>query len=183
MNPYNIYIFSIFALGVFSILVAFWAYKFLPESPAKWEKLPRNILFGLIIAAADFAWCVPHSKPIAPDSMVPWLIPIAIVCLWLTYQFLDYIFSRAFGGFLILFAHYLLYSSFYYHAPAKPFFSLLCFAMGTLGVFFCGKPHLMRDLIRKIIASPKWKYSTVAVMAVYAVTAIVIGILQLNCQK
>jgi hypothetical protein len=179
LNQYHIYIFTLFALASFSAFVVFWVCKPLPASPGKWEKLPRNILFGVIIAAADLAWCVPHSKPIAPDSMVPWLIPIAIVCLWLIYQFLDYIFSRAFGGFLILFAHYLLYASFVYKAPAKPFLSLLCFAMGTLGIFFCGKPYLMRDLIRKIVASSKWRYSTVAVMTVYGVTALVIGILQI----
>lgn len=178
MNPYHIYIFALFALAGFAAITAFWAFRLVPASLEKWEKLPRNIPIGIIITAADLAWCIPHSKPIAPDAMVPWLIPIAIVCLWLVYQFLDYIFSRAFGGFLILFAHYLLYASFTFKAPAKPWFSLLCFAMGTLGIFFCGKPHLMRDLIRKLISNPQWRYSTVAVLAVYAITALVIGIMQ-----
>ena len=180
MTQYYLYIFALFALSAFSAAVACWAYKLIPASLERWEKLPRNILFGVILAAADLAWCIPHSRPIAPDSMVNWLIPIAIVCLWLSYQFLDYLFSRAFGGFLILFAHYLLYVSFVYKAPAKPFLSLLCFAMGTLGIFFCGKPHLMRDLIRKITASSKWKYSTVAIMTLYAVTALIIGVLHLK---
>lgn len=179
MNPYYIYIFALFALAAFSAVLAFWAGKLVPANPEKWEKLPRNVLWGVIFAAASLAWCVPHSEPIAPDFMVKWLIPIAIVCLWLAYQFLDYLFSRAFGGFLILFAHYLLYASFYFKAPIKPYFSLLCFAMGTLGIFFCGKPYLMRDLIRKLTSCPKWRYSAIAVAVIYCLSSLLVGILHL----
>lgn len=177
MNQYYLYISALFALSLFSVVIVVWVYKLSPASLEKWEKLPRNILFGVIVAALDLAWCVPYSKPIAPDFMVNWLIPIAVVSLWLSYQFLDYLFSRAFGGFLILFAHYMLYASFTYRAPGKPFLSLLCFVLGTLGIFLCGKPHLMRDMIRKIVASSKWKYSMIVIMTVYAVTALLIGIM------
>lgn len=177
MNPYYLYIAALFALAVFSAVLAFWAGKLVPANPEKWEKLPRNVWVGVFFAAISLAWCVPHSAPIAPDIIAKWLWPIAIICLWLAYQFLDYLFSRAFGGFLILFAHYLLYASFYYKAPAKPFFSILCFAMGTLGIFFCGKPHLMRDLIRKLTASPKWRYSAVGVAIVYCLTSLIVGLL------
>ena len=180
MNPYYIYIFAVFALAAFSAVTAFWAVSLVPANPEKWEKLPRNVWWGVVFAALSLAWCVPHSKPIAPDFMVKWLIPIAVVCLWLAYQFLDYLFSRAFGGFLILAAHYFLYASFYYHAPIKPFFSILCFAMGTLGIFFCGKPYLMRDFIRKLASSQRWRYSAAAVAIVYFITSLLVGILHLT---
>jgi hypothetical protein len=166
------------ALALFSIFLIYWSGKQVPGNPGKWESLPRNILFGMIIAIIDLAVCVPQSKPIVPTWMISWLIPMACVSAWIVYQFLDYIFARAFGGLLILLAHYLLYASFLLKVPGKPFFSLLCFSMGALGIFFCGKPYLMRDYIRKIAASKRWKYTAMTLSAVYAVTFLGIGILQ-----
>jgi hypothetical protein len=163
-----VFTFSLFGFAAVSACAMVWAFRQTPAKLAKWESLPRNVLFGVILAGIDLAWCVPESKPLVPDAMQSWLIPIAIASLWIVYQFLDYIFSRALGGFLILFAHYLLYASFAYQAPMAPLFSGFCLAMGTLGIFFCGKPYLMRDLIRKISASKKWRYSFGATFAAYA---------------
>ena len=168
---FRVYIYSLFAFAAFCGFCTYWALAMVPAEPAKWEKLPRNVWLGVLFAAAGLAWCVPHSEPIAPAFMASWLIPIAAVCLWLSYQFLDYLFSRAFGGFLILLAHYLLYSSFVHKAPAKPFFSLMCYALGTLGIFFCGKPHLMRDIIRRISGNRNWRYSAAAVFLLYALAS------------
>lgn len=178
MNDFNIYLIALFLLATSALLISIWCYRLNTASLPKWEALPRNIIFGVTFAAIDLAWCVPQSKPIAPDFMASWLIPIAIVCLWLSYQFLDYLFSRALGGFLILFAHYLLYASFVYHAPMKPLVSILCYFMGTVGIFFCGKPHLMRDLIRKIAQNNKWRLSITAIIAIYAITFGTVAVLQ-----
>ena len=177
MNPRLIFTTALFLFSALSAILAWWSVRQTPETLRKWEPLPRNILFGMILAAVDFAWCVPHSQPLVPEGLKQWLIPIAIACLWIVYQFLDYIFSRALGGFLILFAHYLLFASFAYQAPARPLFSTLCFAMGTLGIFFCGKPHLMRDLIRKTASSKAWRYSFAAITAAYAAIFLLTGIL------
>lgn len=170
----------LFAVAFFSIVLIYWTGKQVPNNLEKWEKLPRNVYIGMVIAIIDLAICVPHSMPLVPVSMKSWLIPAAVICTWLIYQFLDYIFSRAVGGLLILLAHYLLFASFADSIPFKPFFSILCFAMGTLGIFFCGKPYLMRDLIRKIALKKNWKYTAVGISAVYAITFLVIGILQLT---
>ena len=95
-------------------------------------------------------------------------------------MFLDYLFSRAFGGALILLAHYFLQASFAYDVPVRPAIAALCLAMGTLGVFFCGKPHLMRDMIRKIATKASWKNSAVALSVVYAVVFLATGVVALS---
>lgn len=177
MNNQIIFTILLFGFAAISAVTTFWAFRQSPETLNKCESLPRNILFGVILAGIDLAWCVPESQPLVPVGMKPWLIPMAIASLWIVYQFLDYIFSRALGGFLILLAHYLLFASFAYHAPLAPLFSTFCLAMGTLGIFFCGKPHLMRDLIRKIASSKRWRYSFAATSAAYAVLFLVIAIL------
>ncbi|MCK5844904.1 MAG: hypothetical protein KAG97_09370 [Victivallales bacterium] len=177
MNHRIIFTLSLFGFAALSACAALWAIRQSPAKLAKWEPLPRNVLFGVILAGVDLAWCVPESMPLVPDWMQSWLIPIAVASLWIVYQFLDYIFSRALGGFLILLAHYLLYASFAYQAPLAPLFSAFCLAMGTLGIFFCGKPYLMRDLIRRISASKKWRYSFGVAFAAYALLFFATGML------
>jgi hypothetical protein len=160
------------------MFLVYWSGTRVPSNIEKWESLPRSIGLGMIIAVIDLAICVPLSKPIVPVWMISWLIPMACISTWIIYQFLDYIFSRAFGGFLILLTHYLLFASFLLKTPGKPFFSFLCFLMGALGIFFCGKPYLMRDYIRKIASSSKWRYAAMTVFAIYAISFMGIGILQ-----
>ena len=176
MNYYHIYLSALFFASLLFLITGIAVLMFPGRSPEKMEKLPRAVLPGVFIAACDLAWCIPHSEPIAPVWMINWLIPIALVALWLSYQFLDYIFSRALGGLMILSAHFFLYASFSFHAPIKPFFSVLCYVMGLTGIFFCGKPHLMRDLIRKIIGDTLWKYSIAALLFVYFLVFLGIGV-------
>jgi len=183
INSPSLLLYTLFAVSLFALVLLFWVWKLIPSNLEKWEKLPRNVYIGMVIAVIDLAICVPHSQPLVPIWMKSWLIPAAVIFTWLIYQFLDYIFSRAFGGFLILLAHYLLYSSFADKIPMRPFVSILYFAMGTLGIFFCGKPYLMRDLIRKIATEPKWRYSVVGISAVYAITFLILGILQVTAGK
>jgi hypothetical protein len=176
VNYYYIYLFALFFASALFLFAGISVLVFSEKYPEKMEKLPRAVLPGIIIAACDLAWCIPHSDPIAPLWMVNWLIPIAIAALWLSYQFLDYLFSRALGGLMILSAHFFLYASFSFHAPVKPLFSLFCYIMGLTGIFFCGKPHLLRDLIRKITGNPFWKYSAAAVLFVYFLLFMGVGI-------
>ena len=178
MSELSIYPYILSGTAIISAVALFWTAKLIRSNPERWERLPRNVLWGMIIALIDLAVCIPQSKPLLPESLHSWLIPAAIVCAWATYQFLDYIFSRAFGGMLILLAHYLLHASFTLHMPGKPFYSLLLFAMGTLGIFFCGKPYLMRDFIRKIALNKKWYYGAVAVTALYTVSFAIAAVME-----
>ena len=177
-NTPTFFICVLLAVSFFSFFLSAWSSKLVPSNLERWEALPRNILYGMIIAIIDLAICVPLSKPIVPTGMISWLVPLACVSAWIIYQFLDYIFARAFGGFLILLAHYMLFVSFALKTPASPLLSLLCFIFGTLGIFFCGKPYLMRDYIRKIASNKKWRTATVAISAMYGGAFLVIGILQ-----
>ena len=176
MSYYNIYLTALLSAGAVFFFIAFYILFFIQKSPEKAEKLPRKVLPGLIVATVDLAWCIPHSKPIAPDFLINLLIPIAILALWLSYRFLDYLFARAIGGLFILSAHFFLYSSFTFHAPAKPFFSLLCYILGLTGIFFCGKPYLMRDLIRKILGDTLWRIAISLLFLIFAITFSLVGL-------
>ena len=180
MNSFNIYIVVLILLIIAAFTTSVFLLSFNSDNIEKREKIPRNILLGIIVVVGDLIWCIPHSRPIVPEMMQSWLIPMAVIGSWLCYQFLDYLFSRALGGFLILFSHYLLYSSFTYHAPLKPFFSLLCYIFGTFGIFLCAKPHLLRDLFRKIAVDKRWKYSVAALLVVDGIAALIITVVTLT---
>ena len=178
IDSHILYLTILSSVTIFLALTLFWILKLVPANLAKWEKLPRNVLWGMIIAVIDLAICVPQSEPIVPTGMKPWLIPLAVISAWIVYQFLDYIFSRAFGGALILLSYYLLFASFTYHTPAKIPFALGCYGIGILGIFFCGKPFLMRDLIRKIANSAKWRNISAIISTLYTILFLIITVLE-----
>ncbi len=176
MTSVHIYVAALFLSAGLSAALAYWFFRSLPEDPKRWEALPRSVFLGAFLAAVDLGWCVPQSEPVVPDSMKNLVFPLAVVAFFACYFYLDYLFSRAFGGLLILSAHYFLQASFANDAPVRPVISALCLAMGTLGVFLCGKPHWMRDIIRQIIAKRNWRVGAVAIASVYALVFLATGV-------
>jgi len=168
---WGLIIFALAAGGIFC-----WVRKLDSASLSRWEKLPRNLWLGTIVAAISLAWCIPHAQPILPSSMHKYLIPAVLICTWLSFQFLDYLFARACGGFFILLTHFVLAESFTYRTPMLPFISTLCLILGITGLFFCGKPYLMRDLIRKIAVDYRWKKAALFTCGVYTFCFLLFGL-------
>ena len=179
LNTEQIFTLSMILTGIFFFISFVWAFKTCETNISEKEKLARNRLLGVILAGAGFFWCVFHSKPLLSPSMHVFLIPVAALCTWIAYLFLDFLFARAFGGMLILLAHYFLHESFAFKTPCKPFLSLLCFIMGTYGIFLCGKPHLLRDMIRHVSKSQAWRYSMSGILLFYSLSFIAYGFVQL----
>jgi hypothetical protein len=176
----TIFALSMILTGIFFFISFWWTCRLCGNNISEKEKLPRNRLLGVILAGAGFFWCVFHSKPLLSPPMHVYLIPAAAFCTWLAYLFLDFLFARAFGGMLILLAHYFLHESFALKTPCKPLLSLLCFIMGTYGIFLCGKPHLLRDMIRHVSKSRTWKYAMSGILLFYALAFISYGIIHLT---
>ncbi len=178
-NTENLFAASLVLAGFFFLAAAIWTYRTNDKNISSHEKLPRQRILGAAIAGLGFFWCVFHARPLVPSSMHFYLFPTAIFCTWIGYMLLDYLFSRALGGMFILFAHYFLHDSFALKTPCKPYFSLLCFAMGTFGIVLCGKPHLLRDMIRAVSKSDKWKYSTICMLSLFSISYITYGLIHL----
>lgn len=171
----SLYYYSLLGFGVLCFFISVWVFKLHEDVLNNTEKLPRSLLFGMPIAVIDLFWCIPHAKPLLSESMHVYLIPTAIVCSFLTYFLLDYVFARALGGFFILLAYYFLHESFTFHTPVLPLFSFFCYLMGIAGLFFCGKPYLFRDLIRKASKHKNTRYATSGAIAFFAILSIVLG--------
>lgn len=175
MEPERIFAYSLLAFGAAAIVTAVWAYTLNEGNVDKWAKLPRNLIIGSVFAAIDLAWCVPHAKPLLPSSLHNFIIPTAIVFFFLGYFFLDYLFSRAIGGFLILLAYYFLQESFTHHTPALPLFSFFCYLMGIVGIFLCGKPYLLRDWIKAFPKEKGYRVVSAALCAAFGALSIILG--------
>ncbi|OGV50986.1 MAG: hypothetical protein A2017_14000 [Lentisphaerae bacterium GWF2_44_16] len=178
-NPYTVYSFSLLLFSLFAGYIAFWVFRLNGKNISENEKLPRNLNIGVVLAFIDLLWCIPHSKPLLPVHLHVYLFPLVIVCTFLSRAFLDYLFSRALGGFFILLAYYFLHGSFTFHTPAASLFAVFSFAMGITGLFFAGKPYLMRDFIRKAATEKKWKHSISIFFIAFSLLSLILGILQL----
>lgn len=115
------------------------------------EKIPREKKVGAVLGACVVFWCIPNLRPILdPGSFLqPLLIPLAVIAIVLAVIYLDYLFARAFAGFLILVAHYFLKEG--HGADLFPWTALpaaLLMIMGIAGIFISAKPYYLRDFFR-----------------------------------
>lgn len=178
-SDFEIYKISLIAFGAVGLLSCFWLWTVKPENVQVREKLARARYAGLVIAFFDLLWCIPHSKPLLPVSMHDMLLPAVFVCAFLAWAFLDYLFSRAIGGFMILLAYYFLHESFTFHSTASQVFACFCFAMGIAGIFFSGKPYLFRDMFRIISTKVNLKITIVAALFAFSALSLALGVLHI----
>jgi hypothetical protein len=130
----------------------------------------------VVFGAAAIIWCVPQAIAIFSVQVSMPIYIIAAVCFFMGIFFLDYLFARAFAGFIILLSHYFLTESFAASICLMWFFSLLCVSMGVFGIIIGGFPHILRDLFRKMCSNPAWKFTVSVVMVIYAVLGLITGI-------
>ncbi len=177
MNAYQIYITALIACGLASLLLAFWAGRMNLTRLPKWESLPRNKYIGVVLAFLCLLWCVPQARPIVWDWLLAWLYPLVIVFSILGFLFLDYLFSRAAGGFFILLTYYFVHEAFTFHSPVTALFAILCWCLGIAGLFFSGKPHLLRDFIRKLAKSSRVRYASSAYFVAFGLLCLTLGVI------
>lgn len=177
-TSFQLFSYGLIALGGISLFCSYWIFQTGRGNISSREHAARNETAGAILVFADLLWCIPNTKPLLPDSTHILLIPAAVLLTLAAWKLLDYLFSRALGGFLILLAHYLLHESFTYHTPAAPVFAVFCFIFGIAGLFFAGKPHLLRDLFRKCASSNIFRFSVSAFILAFACLSTILGIMQ-----
>lgn len=174
---YYIYAVSLLAFGCASVGASVWIKKLNNDNCHSKEKIARHRWLGMAFAIAGLLWCIPHSKPLLPTSLHPYLLPTAVLCAILAYNYLDYLFSRGLGGFFILLAYYFLHESFTRHTPAAPLFAVFCYIMGVVGIFFSGKPHLLRDFIRKAANNSHFRTGAVGFCSIFGIFCMILGVL------
>jgi hypothetical protein len=146
-----------------------------------WPRKP--IAPGVAVGSACLVWsayygCLMLEGNLAKFHSIVWaLVPITIA---LAIFYLDYLNSRAFGGFFTLSANFLIIKAFVHDVPGRPFFSCICLALGIFGMVALSLPWRIRDLIE---LGGKNKTLAQALSAVFALCGIVLIIMPLFARQ
>ena len=108
-------------------------------------------------------------------TLVWCLVPIlSILCA----LYLDYLFARSLGGFLILSANELIRCAFIYDVPLRGGYSVVCLLMGICGLFLLGAPWHLRDALKLADNKPPVGRAIAATLVAAAILLIVLGCLR-----
>ncbi|UDQ96998.1 hypothetical protein AAEX28_08080 [Lentisphaerota bacterium WC36G] len=167
------YILGLVIAIVIIVLAAIWVFLLKEENIKKREGLARNHWLGSILVVIDFYLLWPHLEPVLPLFLAKIQLILVVVAAFLAIAFLDYLFSRALGGLLILGCYFLVHENFYNYGFTYGFFPALCYLFGLAGIFIAGKPALLRDYFRKCARKAIYKNVSLAVMGAFVVCAII----------
>ena len=177
MSEWNIFRAALIRAAVLEAGSAVWLFRLNPAKQEQTDRLPRNKKAGIVLGFLALLWCVPHAEPIVFNWMLPWLYPAVILFTVLSWFFLDYLFSRAVGGLLILGTCYFVYGAFNFHTPSLAAFSILYWLAGIAGICFSGKPCWMRDLFRLCCKSSRIRWTAAGFCALLSAASILAAIL------
>ena len=143
---------SAFVLLILSVSAIFFLcsnekYSFL-------KTIHREKKVGSIISALALVWAGTQGYELlgqdfpAISSIIPILVPALIVGVFFL---MDYIFTRAVGGLMILLICDLFYQGQIEDMPARFLFSIIGYSLAIAGMYMIGQPWRFRDLLFKSI--------------------------------
>ena len=124
MNDWMIFQAGLLGAAALSAVIGILILRLNPEKTAAAEAVARWRLAGSILGLIALIWCVPHARPICFGWMLDYLYPAAVAGAVLGYYFLDYHFSRAMGGIMILSSYFFVHGAFDWHTPGLPVVSV-----------------------------------------------------------
>ncbi len=164
--PPRIYHFSLQAVGlvVGLFLIATHLYGLLqPKATQRWLlSVPRSATFGRVLFAVDAVWCfwLASTMDLGEFAAFRSWILIAIPALAvMTLLFVDeFLSARALGIFALLVAEPILSAAFLKPQLARLLLVILAYCWLTIGMFWVGKPYLLRDQITWVTRSAlRWR--------------------------
>ncbi len=174
------YIFGLSITIVLMFVSAVWILRLNDKNIIKREKLARANILGIALTIIDFVLLLPHLEPVLPVFLAKIQLPLVIIAAVLAILFLDYLFSRALGGFLILGCYFLVHQNFYNHGVTMWIFPALCYLFGVGGICIAGKPVWLRDYFRKCAKDNKIKYLSLAVFCGFIICTVINLIVELK---
>ncbi|MGL4854889.1 MAG: hypothetical protein ACRC37_06520 [Lentisphaeria bacterium] len=171
----------VFLLAVLFAFFSFYLLTRVSETSTIHLRLPREKRFGIVIAFFCFIYAAWHGRYMLENDLAKFQVYVWFFVPFVTilmYRYLDFIFTRSFGGALVILTNHLMHDALVIHLPLRPMFALISYLLGTIGLFFIGMPWLFRNLLERIIASSSVRitvavlcfitaivYSTVAILA------------------
>lgn len=147
-------IFEILSVVMIGLLSTFAVYfiKVLKVKKGQWRTLPREKYIGIAMMALVFVYAAYHGRFMLEGGLATYrpyvwfLIPIATA---LAYFFLDFIFTRALGGILVVLTLEILSSGYIINLPYRGLFSAHALIYGIIGLVLIGLPWKFRNFVQK----------------------------------
>ncbi len=167
--PPRIYHFSLQTAGlvVGLFLIATHLYGLLqPKVTQRWLlSLPRSSGFGRVLFVVDAVWCFWLAATMDLGEFAgfrSWILIAIPVLAVMTLLFVDeFLSARALGIFALLVAEPMLSAAFLKPQLARLLLVVLAYGWLTIGMFWVGKPYLLRDQITWVTRSAvRWRLVT-----------------------
>ena len=123
------------------------------------KTIHREKKIGSLISGLALVWAGVQGYELlgqdfpAISSVIPILIPALIVGVFFL---MDYIFTRAVGGLMILLICDLFYQGQAEEMPARFLFSIIGYVLAVAGMYMIGQPWRFRDLLFKSIENKQF---------------------------
>ncbi len=148
------------------------------RKPDLWRTVPRDRVAGAVIGVLCLVWSALLVQPLLQDALpglarLLWIIVIVVSVGSILY--LDYLFTRAMGGLLLLSTTHIMREAFIHHAPARWLLSIACYVLAIAGMFMIGSPWRFRDLLKLVAEKRKHRHLVAGVLLGIGLLAIVIA--------
>ncbi len=145
-------------LGLSLMAAAAFAMLVLPRKSALWRWLPRERIAGTALMVLCLAWSAYLVAPLLEGGLSVYrkLLPCLVVLIAAGgYFLLEYLFTRALGGFLLLICSHMLHEAFACQAPWRWLFAIICYALGIIGMVMIANPWRFRELLQILTEKEK----------------------------
>ena len=155
--------------GSILIAVAFCFWRLLPEKTQLWRIIPRERYIGTALGIVCLVWSASHAHGLLEGSAEKFRVflgPAVILITILSFFLLDYLFTRALGGLVLLLVNWLLHEAFVLNIPFRPLFAIICYLLGFASFFLIATPYRFRDWLEKISINRQWRTASSVVMGI-----------------
>ena len=147
--------------------VAYCFWRVLPQKKHLWRIIPRERYIGTGLGIACLAWSAIHAHSLLEGSAEKFRVflgPAVILITVLSYFLLDYLFTRALGGILLLLVSWLLHEAFALGIVFRPLFAIICYLLGCASFVLIAAPYRFRDWLEKISIDRRWRTASSVIM-------------------
>lgn len=163
-------------LAVVLLAVVFVMEVAVPKGMLSASRVARSRLGGGIIGIICIAWSTRYILLMLEGGASRYhnlaillMALLAVLCL----VYLDYLFTRALGGFILLTVNVALHEAFVIDLPARGIYALLAYILALAAMILIGLPWRFRHLLEAAQSSPRWRHAAGGLMVVAA--AVLVG--------
>jgi hypothetical protein len=150
----------------------------LPRRPQLWKELPRERYVGCFIGWICLVWSASLAMPLLEGGLAGLrrLLPFLVFAVAVGSLLLDYLFTRALAGLMLLIVNQLLHLAFVAHVPARWLLSLVCYAFGVAALMMIAYPFRFRDLLEKATLHRRWRAPAGAFLLLAGMQSVVLAV-------